>query len=262
MGWGDEIMVTGQVKELNLKYRKKVAVVDKYGRPRTNDLWRNNPRIVYQLSKDVLTLENYSGNRPYVDYRNTTKQRWAYTDWRCTPGEVFLYDDEIETAVETEGSIIIEPHIKQVASPNKLWGFEKTQRLVDILRPHYDLVQLGPQAVRSLKGVSRIITHSFRQACAYISTATATISPEGGIHHAAAAFRVPAVVMFGSMTSPRNTGYEFHRNLVANLEHSPCGWRVPCTECKRAMDLITPEFVADQLEELINEYYTENRQYN
>jgi hypothetical protein len=251
MGWGDELMVTGQVRELNLKYRKKVAVVNKYGRPRSNDLWRGNPRIAYATGKDIITLENYSGNRPYVDYRNTTEEKWAYTNWKCVPGEIFFSPDELTLGMRTTGTIIVEPHIKERASPNKLWGFDQTQKLVNMM-PEYDWVQLGDPSQKSLSGVTRISTRSFREACAYINTAKAYVGPEGGLHHAAAACRVPAIVIFGSMTSPSNTGYDFHINLVSNLEHSPCGWRVPCTECRRAMKMITPDFVASRIGDLLS----------
>ena len=146
----------------------------------------------------------------------------------------------------------LEPRIKAGASPNKDWGWARWQALVR-LRRDVDWVQLGPPGTRLLDGARLVATADFRTACALLSGARAAVLPEGGLHHAAAALRVPAVVIFGGMTSPANTGYETHVNLFETMGGaSPCGQRLPCDHCARAMAAITPEAVADHLERILD----------
>jgi hypothetical protein len=57
------------------------------------------------------------------------------------------------------------------------------------------------------------------------SGAALLISPEGGLHHAAAALGVRAVVIFGGFISPATTGYELHTNLFTGGQ--ACGMRIP-----------------------------------
>jgi hypothetical protein len=48
--------------------------------------------------------------------------------------------------------------------------------------------------------------------------------------------------VFGGFISPRQTGYPQQVNLFTGGE--PCGRRLPCPHCARAMQLIEPEHVA------------------
>src|SRR5262249_3229320 len=82
---------------------------------------------------------------------------------------------------------------------------------------------------------------TFRDALCVLSLARLYIGPEGGLHHAAAALGVPAVVIFGGFNSPKATGYAWHSNIVAPGE--PCGTVAYCLHCRDAMKSITVERV-------------------
>jgi ADP-heptose:LPS heptosyltransferase len=90
-----------------------------------------------------------------------------------------------------------------------------------------------------------------RQASAVLAGAALLISPEGGLHHAAAALGLRAVVIFGGFISPATTGYDLHRNFFTGGQ--ACGMRLACAHCAEAMARITPEEVAaaarEQLED-------------
>jgi hypothetical protein len=229
-------------------------------------MWNGNPRIArpeaVARGLDVQWCDNYSGHRPYVDYGRTTKQRWAYTGWRCAPGELYFSPEEIDFAEPWRGRefVVVEPHVKPNASPNKRWGLERMQRLVDLVSRRGgapELVQFDWSGGPLLRGVTRVRPPTFRHGCAVLSRARAYVGPEGGLHHAAAALGVSAVVIFGGMTSPANTGYDGHVNLFDNGAdprtgiRGPCGMRVPCPHCERAMAAIRPEIVAYHLEQLL-----------
>ncbi len=249
MGWGDEIMVTGEARRLRKRDPRPVAVRGKRAGVRWHPIWDGNPRLAtpddVAAGRDVQWLDNGPGLRPYVDYPRCTPERWAYTDWRCTPGEVFV------PRLTRQDYVVIEPLIKAKASPNKRWGWERWQALVRLL-PELDWVQLGPLGTRLLAGVRHVVTTDFVAACTALSGASAAVLPEGGLHHAAAALGVPAVTIFGGMTSPANTGYDGHINLFVDDGRSPCGMRVECGHCAAAMASITPELVAEHLEELLH----------
>lgn len=90
-------------------------------------------------------------------------------------------------------------------------------------------------------GVSHIRTATFRQACGALSGAKLYIGPEGGLHHAAAALGIPAVVIFGGFIHPRTTGYDLHTNLFVGDE--PCGSTNYCVHCVDAMASISVDEV-------------------
>ncbi len=256
MGLGDEIMVTGQARAMGDRDPRLVAVRGHNG-ARWHALWNGNPRIARPAEvargRDVQWLDNGPGRRPYVDYARTSKRRWAYTDWTCVAGEIYLSDAEIDWARHQGGDrfVVIEPYIKPGASPNKRWGLERSQAVVDRMGGR-EFVQFAWSADPPLQGVRVVSAPSFRHACAVLARAGAYLGPEGGLHHAAAALGVPAVVIFGGMTSPANTGYRDHVNLFDDGPESPCGRRVPCPHCARAMAAIRPKLVARHLERLAN----------
>ena len=267
MGWGDEIMAAGQARAMQRTDSRKVAVTDVAGRVRWHPVWRGNPRIATLNEaerEDIQRLTNGPGCRPYVDYARmrrefarvypgrpfttkTTDARlpWRFTDWRVERGEIY-----VRKAAPRGEAVIVEPHIKAGASPNKQWGWSRWQELVSRLDVPW--VQLGPPGVRILDGVRHVPTMTFLDACAVLSGARGAVLPEGGLHHAAAALGIPAVVIFGGRSSPANLGYEGHVNLFDPANgRSPCGQAVACAHCARAMAGIAPADVAQHLENLL-----------
>ena len=67
MGYGDEIMVTGQVVDLRSRNPQPVCIFDINNKIRRHPMWLNNPNIVYKARCSQLLI-NGPGYRPYVDY--------------------------------------------------------------------------------------------------------------------------------------------------------------------------------------------------
>lgn len=247
MGWGDEIMVTAQARQIQERDLRPVAVMGRDGQPRWHPIWDNNPRLVNPRSsfdkRRAQWLHNYSGRRPYLDYarfdNRDKRQPYVYTSWRVEPGEIYLTEAEKALGRRYGGAVIVEPNVKAGASPNKQWGRweELAAELADL-----PLVQVGPAGTPTLAGVDLIVTRDVREASAVLSGASIYIGPEGGLHHAAAALGVRGVVIFGGFISPATTGYDLHTNLFTGAE--ACGMRVPCRHCAEAMARITPQEVA------------------
>lgn len=277
MGMGDEIIATGDARELQKTFAAdfpgeavpKVLIVDRLGRPRWHMLWQQNPRIVAPNNfrgGAVLKLTHGARCRPYVDYERM-KAEWPWenlkydvrlvdrlTPWRFTDAKVNRGEIYGLPALERRPTrIIIEPHAKAV-TPNREWPWKRYQAVVDAI-PDVEWVQIDPIGAKVLNGVKSVPADSPWKAIGMMQTAAAYFGPEGGLYHAAAAVDVPAVAIFGGYVSPRNQGYDGpgYFNLYEPMGgESPCGQRVSCEHCKKAMDLIEPELVIQNLKFILN----------
>lgn len=237
---GDELLASGEARLAQEHDPRRVQIVDRYGHRRWHALWGGNPRIAQAGEEgDFQTLRNAPGIRPYI--ASGSRYRWTWKPYQCAPGEIYFTPEEERFAANYSPGIVIEPTLKPGASPNKQWG--GWARFVELATDAgYRLTQLGN--TRS-PNVDLIATPDFRHACAVLARADAYVGHEGGLHHAAAALGVPAVVIYGGFISPAQTGYADHRNLFTGGE--PCGMRFPCKHCADAMAAITPERVLDEL---------------
>lgn len=250
MGFGDELMAAGQARRAQMKDPRRVQILDRNGAARWHPVWENNPRIARPGEQgDFQSIINGPDVRPYI--KTKTPERWYWREQQCTPGELFFSESEQRLARAYKPQIVIGATLKPRASPNKHWGTERWQKFARIASSAgFELVQLGASGARSLQYVGTIHTPDFRHACAVLANAAAYVGHEGGMHHAAAALGIPAVVIFGGFISPAQTGYATHRNLFTGGE--PCGMRLPCEHCAAAMAAITPQHVLDQLMEILN----------
>lgn len=244
-------MASGDARAARARDPRRVQVLDRHGAPRWHELWVGNPDIARPGERGNLqSLRNGPGVRPY--HLAKSDERWTFNPaYRATPGRIVLTAAEQELADRHAGRIIVEPLIKAKAPANKQWGWVRWNKLAWILAQRgHRVTQLGPDPREVLDGADYVVTPRFRDACAVLSTARAAVLPEGGLHHAAAAFNVPAVVIFGGFTPVELTGYDLHHNIGARLGDA-CGMRKPCDHCAAWMASITPEHVADQLEKIL-----------
>lgn len=252
MGMGDEIMVTGEVKRIAGPAPTRFAIWDRRtDSQRWHEIWEGNPRIARPGSYFERKLFNHGGDRPYI--LSKSAKRWQWKEYTPEPGEIFLNVHEQRYACEGRGKIVIHVELKNGASPNKAWGFEYWKALV-AQAPHLPWLQVASSSmIPRVPGARFLVTPSFRFACAVLSEAKAAVLTEGGLHHAAAAFQKPAVVIYGGFISPRSTGYSFHSNLFRETREHPmgCGSRLPCQHCAQAMKSFQPSVVRHELEKLL-----------
>ncbi len=243
MGWGNEIMVSGEAVRLGCKPEMPLIVLGKNGRPRWNELWRGNPRIWQPGTvrpRRSETLRSHGNWRSHL-VADDDETRWVFNPtWRATVGEL--------PVVERKASgryIVIEPNLKAGHRINRDWGWARWQGLIDTM-PGIDFVQLGPRGTATLDGARLIETTSFIVACSWLSGAWAAVLPEGGLHHAAAALGIPGVVLFGGSRRVKSTGYPGHINLDdPDPETQACGSRQPCDHCEDFWNRLTPDIVAE-----------------
>jgi hypothetical protein len=249
MGWGDEIIASGQARALQRHDPRPVLIIDRNARPRWSPIWDHNPRLARDRAGGpgkFQSLLNGPGVRPYVEQKLATRWVWR-GNFRCEPGEIYLTEAERAFAAPWRGRVLVEPNLKDKPEQvNKRWAFERWQALADLRLAEF--VQVGPPGTRLLRGVEHAVTQNFRLACAVLSVCRGFVGHEGGLHHAAAALRVPAVVLFSGFISPAITGYETQRNI--HHGGAACGSRLPCLHCRESMEAISVEEVAANLRAL------------
>lgn len=260
MGMGDEILAAGEAEVLfRADPSRPVAICNRHGEPRWHPVWEHNPAIAtpeYIASgAPVQSINNGVGCRPYIGYPFTAARGMRFTQWRARDhvGRIYLTPDELaagRSIRETVGPfLMIEPDVKPDTTPNKSWGLEKFAAVVKAL-PDVRFVRAHGDECRRFELVLNVHTKSFREACGVLAASDGYVGTEGGFHHAAAALRKPAVVIFGGFISPKTTGYDTHINLCDKGPKSPCGrWR-PCGHCEDAMHRITVDRVVEAVQRM------------
>lgn len=285
MGYGDELMAIGDAWRLHRAdpQRRRVAIGD--GRRRRLDY----PELLHGLDF-IASIEeaaqgelpwvlSYRAIRPYHDHavmRRDWRQRHPLRsrllrrlkdrqlvdalgyyrfrlDYRPVPAPLVLTNDEqaVYNAWRGRRFILIEPHCKAEASPGKRWPFERYVEVVRQLAPQIEMLQIGAPDTPLLPGLSRVPTQSFRDSLPFLKAAQLYIGPEGGLHHAAAAMGVRAVVLFGGYTPPQVTGYDFHVCLTGNSTEA-CGIQhEACSHCAAAMAAISSDEVVAHAQRLL-----------
>ena len=250
MGIGDEIMAIGQARAAGATPDRRAVVLDRSGFARWHPQFNGVPFLAKSADGADLSVLNGPGARPYVDYARTTSDRWAYTEWSASVGVI----PGIRWVGGRRGdapTVLIEPTIKPNASPNKQWGRARWEKLVALCGRSVLFLQCGADPREAIDGVRFCQTRAFAAAVKVMARCDAAILPEGGLHHAAAAIGSPAVVLFGAMTRPQNTGYPAHLNLAVD-DPEATGWRIPHPACSAAWAAITPSVVADSLDRILN----------
>jgi ADP-heptose:LPS heptosyltransferase len=241
-------MVAGHVREMQLRDPRKVRL--DFGKRLWNDVWNHNPRIaaIGEVGDFQVYQPRVNGLRSYC--AGKTGDKWTWREYKPPVGEIYFQPEELAYAARFAPDVVIEPNLKGRASSNKDWGLDKWRHLVALMRvAGLQPVQLGPAGTRRLIGAEFIDTPTFRLASAVLARARAAVLPEGGLHHAAAVVGVRSVVIYGGYISPQQTGYDLHTNIFTGRK--PCGMRLACNHCARAMAKIAPEMVLEELRRLL-----------
>lgn len=260
MGYGDWIMASAEVRGHFDATGRKVAFGDGRNWELDQQVFAGNPNVA--TGAEMMAgigfdwHDNYRGHRPYIDYAASRPGRFAWRDWQHAgvPGELFFSESE-RLLIEANRRrlspyLLIEPTVKPTAS-NKQWSPARYQQVAAALAgDSVQIVQCGPLMQGRLDGVEYVQTRRFRDALLLLAGAQLYVGPEGGMHHAAAALDIPAVVVFGGFVHPRITGYAAHVNLSVGEEG--CGMLTPCPHCRDAMDQITVDMVVSAARGLLN----------
>jgi hypothetical protein len=241
-------MASGEARALKRAYARAKIVVGDGQREFWSELFDGNSNLTrladVRSGDDVVWLRNYFGCRPYLDYAlSEANCRQVFKPYRAIAGDIISSETELARADVLLSErprrdlplVSIEPNVE--FGPNKDWGFSRWQAVVDRLRDRVTFVQ--PSYGKPLLAGVHAIPSTFRCYCAVLTRCALHVGPEGGLHHAAAALRRPAVVVFGGRIHPRVTGYAGHASLYVDAPGSPCGMVAPCEHCQRCLESIS-----------------------
>lgn len=240
IGIGDWLIASAQARETYKKNGKKCVFIDSVKKETYwSEVFANNPYIErYPVEGGHYNLiPNHPANRPYI--RDALPERIVWnTLFKVVAGDVFLSEDERSWVPVEQPYVLVEPNVKQkwLFSENKNWGFGKWQMIVD-RNPHIPWVQPIYEGSRGLRGVKGVRTETYRKGFALLAKASLFMGTDGALHHAAAALKVPAIVVWGHFTSPKILGYDDQMNIWKGL--GPCGSLNICKECQRVMKSIS-----------------------
>lgn len=258
MGCGDWIMATGQARVLKEKEPKAKILIGDGRIPHWEPWFGGNPDITDMRSLGpgdaVRWVISCAGARPYLDYERTTPTHQVFReDHRPHPGRIFVPEgwrveaEKALKAAKVSGPfVVIEPHTKGGFGGNKVWPLSNWEKLIRLCGREYQFVQIGAKSSPALSGVKRVVTKNQSHALGVIEKAACVVTTDGMLHHAAAAFNVPAVVLWGARVRPIILGYPTQKNIYTG-NGKDCGAIEPCQHCAAGMKAITPEMVAEQL---------------
>ena len=230
MGMGDDILATVQARALYQATGHKVRPIN-YWSP----VWDGNPCFQHE-NGPFIDFQNKPGNRPYVLGQTVERFIWN-PNYKAVPGELY-----IGAGHSIGGNWVIEPNVKgTISADNKDWGFDRWQQVAN--RSQKPLMQLGTGPW--LDNVIRVRTDTFMEALTYLGGAEGFIGTDGGLHHAAAALGIPAIVIWGGFVSPDLLGYDDHINLWSGAWS--CGSKASCPHCREAMLEISVDEVVECL---------------
>ena len=279
MGYGDEIMTTGYVKEIKKKYPYHQIVI---GDPTKkliyySDIFKNNPIITtakeFDIKKKAVWVESFQGNRPYILNINEKQVIWNKKH-RSIKGDLyfdekekifannliqkFLKDWYVKNLKKCKKIIFIETSkisktkkkIKRYGLDNRDWGIENWTKFVEKYKKDYLFVQSVHKESKLISDVY-IFDSDFRHACAVMNCCDLFLGWEGGFVQAAAALQKKALVLYGGWIDPKIIGYDFHTNIYIDIKASPCGMLDYCEHCKKCRELMSLDLVCSQFEKAI-----------
>jgi len=251
MAIGDAIMSVGEARELHRRTGQKVLIVGRDGCPVKSEMFDGVPYLISEpIEGPYQRLFNGSGMRPYIAQQTPVK--WTWRTYKPIPAEIFFTSAELAFAEPYREMVMMEPNVKAIGHRNKDWGWSNWQQLDNMIHAEQisRVVQCGPSDTRFLLHATPATTPSFRLAAAVLSKSRAYVGSEGGLMHAAAAVGTPAVIIWSEFISLDITSYSNMRNL--RKAGPPCGSRVDCEGCRRSLDAITPDEVAQALKEILH----------
>lgn len=253
MGIGDQLLATGLARGAFAR-GKRIALGDGrriYWDHNSPLIFRGNPNLAPPntdlRARDLEWINYRKGHRIYNTH-DPAHARWVWNmDFRAVPGEVFFDDVErVEASHHGQGFVVLEPHVPSKSyAQNKQWGVKRYEAVArELSSAGLDVVRFTypTQRAERIEHVRPILTPTFRHAMAVLARAKLYLGAEGGLHHAAAALGVPAVVLFGGFIPPQVTGYDTHINLTGGA--TACGSLMPCQHCRDAMAAISIDEVA------------------
>jgi len=265
---GDQVCMSAVIKALKEQKNYKVIVFSSYPEIFYNNqkVWKNidiskYPILIQRIIKKVLEksqggyIENFLfqyQNKSLENYMRETKAKISLIeahslhfkeklDLKDAKPEIYFSDEEIKEFNEKfeflKDFSIIQPVGKTTYTPNKEWGFEKYQKVVNKTKDKINWVQVGLENEKLLENIVdfRGKTKSLRELAFVISKANFVLSNEGLLNHLAVSVGTKSFVVFSGFHPVEIAKYDTTIPIVENLqvECAPCWLREKCPKEKK-----------------------------
>lgn len=147
------------------------------------------------------------------------------------------------------GAVVVQSTCLTARYPmlTKEWGVSKMQAVVDSLKGHRRIIQLGTPQDPLLSGAEDFRGLSPRASASVLAGADLFVGLVGFLMHLARAVDTPAVIVYGGREKPWQSGYGCFENLVSDVPCSPC-WRYrACAGNQKCLEIIRPEEVIEKV---------------
>jgi len=217
--WKDNPYITLDFQE----YQSGHALPLQLNNPRTNYCKNDTPtRAFHRFDKHIIgqICEFYGLENPLL---------------KC---ELFFSESEHDNVNRivsglNKDFITIEPESKTNYTSNRVYPFDKWQKIVDSLSTEVQVVQIGRRGSRPLENTTSLLGDTtFREAALLIGRSKMFLSSEGGLTHAATTTDTPALVVLTGYQHEKMVAYP--QNINVNISsHGPCGLKQECPECRQ-----------------------------
>ncbi len=263
MGLGGYLTWTATAREIRKKYGThiKLLPVEQHGslmKYIKNEVFEGNSDFCNNLSlSEGYQLLPLVLNNPEANYCKKDTPEKAYhrydkhiiaqqceiygiknPDLRCilniSSNDLFSVRNYINNVIKTDKFITIEPISKVNYTKNRVYPFDKWQKIVNELSKKTTVVQVGLKDSQKLENVIDATgKFSFKKTARLIGFSNLFMSSEGGLVHANTCFSTgKSLVIFTGYQSEQMVGYP--QNINVNISsHGPCGMKSDCPECKK-----------------------------
>lgn len=188
-----------------------------------------------------------------IDFKITLDLIDAKPDVFFTPDEVTRYDKKFKSL---KHYAIIQPEGKTTYTPNKEWGFDKYQEVVNKTKDKIKWVQVGLNNDKLLDNIVdfRGKTKSLRELAYVIKNANFVLANEGLLNHISASVNTKSFVVFSGFSQIELAKYKTTIPIVKQpqIECAPCWLLDECPKDRKyCTEDITSNFVIDTIKENI-----------
>jgi len=283
---GDQVCMTAIVHALKIQKDYKVIVFSNYSELFDNnkEVWKNiniydYPLFLRKILVFLLSLaeggmvENFcfpkKNGKGLEDFMRNTRKKYSLIEVHSLHFREKLNTDNIKPKIyfskseinefekrfnDLNNFAIIQPVGKLNYTPNKEWGFEKYQDVIDRTKNKINWIQVGLTNETLLKNVKdfRGNTLTLRELAFVISRANFVLSNEGLLNHLSAAVGVKSFVVFSGFSHVELANYDTTIPIVniPQVECSPC-WLLE--KCPKQKKWCTEKITIEQVCELIME---------
>lgn len=255
---GDQLCMSAVVRLIDQQHSFKIVVISSYP-----EIFDNNPRVwknigIKRYSLYVsralrflsgIQLENFlfkDSKCSFEEYMRSSKKKQHLVevhsrhfnhriDYNEIQNEIYLSRLEIERCAEKfnmpDFYSIIQPNSKKSYTPNKQWGLDNFQKVVNDRHDTF-WVQIGSQDEFLLKNVEDFRGRTTLRELFYIvSQSQFVFANEGLVNHVASAFNIKSYVISSGFSDTSLAEYDssIFFNASDSCDRSPC-WLL--NECK------------------------------